>query len=247
MRFRVVERGYTLPAFILSLLLFAGGCVLLVFYVLADHHSLVSISPAISPVTVFPDHSSVVSVCVIALSILLMVPLLAVPLHAYVSYSKKLEGLAVTDELTGTMNRRAVLHYLDVMMELSERHNSCLSVCFVDIDRLKLINDAEGHVAGDRYLCDFCDIVRGSIRKTDAVGRLGGDEFLIVFPFTRRIDAEGIICEIRDKCNNAGSADRCIYFSSGCAESPPYKEISASDLIHAADRRMYADKEKRHH
>jgi diguanylate cyclase (GGDEF)-like protein len=90
--------------------------------------------------------------------------------------------LSSTDALTGVENRRTVLVVLEKQFSLASRKGENLSVIFCDIDGLKGVNDNQGHAAGDEYIKIACSAILDSLRDSDTVGRLGGDEFLIVLP-----------------------------------------------------------------
>lgn len=89
---------------------------------------------------------------------------------------------ATTDELTGLINRRAVMERLQQVTELSQRNLTSVTVLAVDIDHFKRINDQWGHAAGDAALVSFAQVVSRLGRKTDFCGRVGGEEFLVVMP-----------------------------------------------------------------
>lgn len=153
---------------------------------------------------------------------------------------------ANTDIMTGVLNRRAGLELLGDKFNLSKHNNKNMVICFVDVDRLKRINDAFGHGEGDKLLIRVAKILKESIRKTDFVIRMGGDEFLIVFPETTMKEVNKIwheICrrvektyKINDIYNLSLSYGFCEY------SKEKNKEISISDLIKKADDEMYKNK-----
>jgi putative two-component system response regulator len=96
--------------------------------------------------------------------------------------NRTLECLAVTDDLTGLSNRRSGMQRLDQQWTLVERYGGPLSVGLIDLDNFKSINDTLGHDVGDRVLRRLGAILSSVLRTTDSVCRLGGDEFLLVFP-----------------------------------------------------------------
>jgi two-component system cell cycle response regulator len=88
---------------------------------------------------------------------------------------------ATTDPLTGIMNRRAMLAALDVEQSRSERHGYPMSLLLLDVDHFKTINDQHGHAMGDQVLATLGRLLADQVRKTDFVGRWGGEEFVVVF------------------------------------------------------------------
>jgi diguanylate cyclase (GGDEF)-like protein len=92
--------------------------------------------------------------------------------------------LARTDALTGMPNRRYVEEVIDAEQARAIRHGRSLSVGLLDVDKLKFVNDAYGHDAGDEVLVQLARLARRSCRRGDVVGRYGGDEFLFVLPET---------------------------------------------------------------
>lgn len=87
---------------------------------------------------------------------------------------------ATTDPLTGIMNRRALLAALDVEQSRSERHGYPMSLLLLDVDHFKTINDRRGHATGDQVLAALGRLLSSTLRKTDFVGRWGGEEFVLV-------------------------------------------------------------------
>lgn len=89
---------------------------------------------------------------------------------------------AFLDPLTGLANRRALFRHSREMIDQKHLHDTKLSVAMLDLDFFKRINDAYGHNAGDEVLCRLAARLRLSVRRTDVVGRLGGEEFLVLMP-----------------------------------------------------------------
>jgi len=89
---------------------------------------------------------------------------------------------AFLDPLTGLANRRALFRHLREMTAQKQLGDTHLSVAMLDLDFFKRINDAYGHNAGDEVLCRLAARLRLSVRRTDVVGRLGGEEFLVLMP-----------------------------------------------------------------
>ena len=101
-----------------------------------------------------------------------------------VAQGMRLESLLREDALTGLLNRRAILSQLGGTMSGARRHGHPLSVAMVDLDNFKQINDTHGHAAGDEVLIAAVRAMRTHLRAEDALGRLGGEEFLVVLPDT---------------------------------------------------------------
>lgn len=101
---------------------------------------------------------------------------------------KRLEDLATTDGMTGLLNKRALTDVARQKIRSAQRFNKPLSLIVGDIDHFKRVNDKYGHDVGDVVIKGFADVLRRSKRETDAVGRFGGEEFVVVCEET---DAEG--------------------------------------------------------
>ena len=153
--------------------------------------------------------------------------------------------LALTDELTGPLNRRAILQRLQQEGDRAFREHFPLSLIVIDIDAFKQVNDAHGHAAGDGVLREFAQRISGCVRSYDPVARIGGDEFLVVLSGvseeTAARIAERLRAAVADGCFNAGNhASLRITASFGVAQSdwPADRE----GLMAAADRALYAAK-----
>ena len=107
-----------------------------------------------------------------------------------VEKNQQLEILSVTDKLTGLFNRRKLDEAIEKELELSARYGVELALILVDIDHFKHVNDSYGHAAGDMVLAGVADVLRTCTRDTDAIGRLGGEEFVVL---CRRSSRDGAI------------------------------------------------------
>ena len=99
-------------------------------------------------------------------------------------YNSKIEKLSCTDELTGLLNRRGVNEIIDLQMQQAQITHRETSLIMVDIDNFKNINDQYGHHQGDLVLKHVASILRKNLRTSDVIGRYGGEEFVILLPFT---------------------------------------------------------------
>lgn len=155
-----------------------------------------------------------------------------------------LRHLADWDALTGVASRRSVMERLDHLLQSGKP----FSLVYLDLDRLKQVNDREGHDAGDRYLIRFAAQLGSHLRSWDLLARVGGDEFVILMPGCGEEAARRRIGSIRDAIMQTDSTGQNIRFSfsygvtgvaSGCKKS-------AETLLNEADRAMYQDKSRRH-
>ncbi|HJW34755.1 MAG TPA: GGDEF domain-containing protein [Holophagaceae bacterium] len=112
-------------------------------------------------------------------------------------YHQAVLAQTTVDPLTGVSNRATVLHHLEKHFELARRHRRPLSVILADLDHFKRINDQYGHPAGDAVLQTFGIQLLGRLRGSDHVGRIGGEEFLVVLPETVAREAIGVADDLR--------------------------------------------------
>lgn len=159
---------------------------------------------------------------------------------------EKLKYYAYTDPMTGVSNRRTGFMILEEQVNGCMKGNNYFSICFVDIDQLKSINDKYGHVEGDYLIKDIVEIIRTCVREVDIVSRMGGDEFIIIFPKCRYHEAQEIINGISKKLeefNELKLRPYKISFSYGLREINENTEITNIDeIIKSADKLMYENK-----
>ncbi|WP_404288051.1 GGDEF domain-containing protein [Glutamicibacter arilaitensis] len=139
------------------------------------------------------------------------------------------------DVLTGALNRRGLSVHGEPALARSLRFSKALTVALVDLDGFKLINDEQGHTAGDEVLKQLVKHWLQTTRKSDIVCRLGGDEFVLVFPNTSFEEAQVLMARIKETSNHA--------WSYGLAQA--HKEDNLSTVILRADRAMYEAKRQR--
>ncbi|WP_158499843.1 GGDEF domain-containing protein [Spiribacter curvatus] len=113
------------------------------------------------------------------------------------AYEQRLMDLANTDPVTGLPNRRHIMDRLEEELARTSRSDRPATAMLVDIDFFKEINDSHGHIAGDTALVNLSGALRRSLRMTDIVGRIGGDEFLILLPLTDENGAEAVAERLR--------------------------------------------------
>lgn len=156
-----------------------------------------------------------------------------------------LERMATTDALTLLPNRFWIDKYLPSALEQCRVNGSKMAIFFIDIDNFKKINDSQGHKAGDEVLVAVAKCLRESVRASDAVVRLGGDEFtIIIHSLERKEDLDRIadlIAHALDKLNSAALKGFKIHVSIGASVFPDDAQESSA-LLQAADLAMYAAK-----
>jgi diguanylate cyclase (GGDEF)-like protein len=157
---------------------------------------------------------------------------------------EQLHSAATTDELTGLYNRRALEERLAAEISRSLRHQLHTSVLMIDLDRFKVVNDTMGHAAGDRLLIQIARVLRQQCRALDVVGRLGGDEFLVILPMTKPAEAQVFVGRVRASLREFEQANPefggCT-LSMGIAESPRHG-TTVSSVLAAADTALYTAK-----
>lgn len=157
--------------------------------------------------------------------------------------NKKLNYLASIDAMTGVLNRKSGLELLGKEFILSNTNNGTMVVCFIDVDKLKYINDTFGHEEGDKLLKNAALILKNSIRKTDFVIRMGGDEFLVVFPQTTMKEANKVWYRILKTVEeiNESNEKYNLSLSYGFYEyrKDKGKKLNVNELIRRADLEMY--------
>lgn len=160
---------------------------------------------------------------------------------------RKLRYYATTDTMTGVFNRMTGLVFLENQIKIAKRNNNYLVVCFIDIDNLKAVNDLHGHKEGDILIVNVSRILKSVIRESDSICRMGGDEFLIIFPDCN-IDQVNIIWQRVDKeiekYNSSVVDHQIIKLSYGFAEYNPENNISVEEIIVRADMEMYKEKSR---
>lgn len=157
---------------------------------------------------------------------------------------RKLRSYMINDGLTGLLNHVASKTLLDSEVARAQRQGDPLSFAMIDLDHFKAINDSYGHPAGDRVLKSMARMLKKRLRKSDLVGRYGGEEFAIILPQTDLKTAEALLNDVRQTFalitqQSPGSQFFCT-LSAGVAQLRP--DDTADRLISNADEALYQAK-----
>jgi two-component system cell cycle response regulator len=156
-----------------------------------------------------------------------------------VAQGLRLESMLREDALTGLLNRRAILSQLGGTISGARRHGHPLSVAMVDLDNFKAINDEHGHAAGDEVLVAAVRAMRAHLRAEDQLGRLGGEEFLVVLPETDEHAATRVAEKLREEVAGARGPVP-VTCSVGVAT---WDGETPEQLLRRADEALYAAKD----
>jgi diguanylate cyclase (GGDEF)-like protein len=160
---------------------------------------------------------------------------------------ERLRERSERDDLTGLLNRGSVLHFLEREIARCRRESRPLSVVIGDLDHFKAINDSHGHLAGDTVLKAVAARMNEALRSYDGVGRVGGEEFLVVLPNSDAAEALRVAERVRvavggDPIEVEPGKSVVVTMTLGVASLAPGTAVSADALIRWADRALYAGK-----
>jgi len=162
-------------------------------------------------------------------------------------YQKELELSSITDELTGLLNRRGLISFVQKQCDIASRNNLNLYFLFLDVDGLKAINDNHGHKEGDMALKDTSNILKATFRSSDVISRIGGDEFVVmamenigttIDKFTSRLKTN------LDYYNIKTNRPFRLSFSMGLIPHISGEPCDLDELLSRADKLMYEQKKK---
>lgn len=160
--------------------------------------------------------------------------------------NEKLAEMAMTDPLTKVLNRRGFFARLTEEIARSQRYDRPVCVAMIDVDHFKQFNDMEGHRFGDEALRKIAQVLQINLRKSDALGRYGGEEFVLMMPETHSSRAREICDRLRGQIENVmfqgQNAGAYLTISIGVAAFPQHG-IDPGLLIEKADQALYDAKE----
>lgn len=158
--------------------------------------------------------------------------------------NEELQTLALTDELTGIANRRALVRAGEEIL----RTGRSLGVVLFDLDRFKMINDIHGHLAGDRILADVASTFKAHTRYGDLIGRYGGDEFVLLLPDTDAEETAQIADRLRTRISQLTwtLGDSVVSVSAQCGmATAPAVGTTLFELLAHCDKALYGVKRQR--
>jgi diguanylate cyclase (GGDEF)-like protein len=189
------------------------------------------------------DRSRKLQIAVSALTALLAITM-AILFWRQVVNTRRMRSMAMTDELTRLPNRRHILAAAEIAFDTAKRNGHKAAVIVLDIDRFKQINDTLGHAAGDAVLRSIAHTCRFELRANDQIGRIGGEEFLVVLHAATGEQAREIAERLRAAVERLDltsiAPDLRVTISLGVWVAGDYDSVAA---IAAADSMLYRAKE----
>ena len=162
------------------------------------------------------------------------------------NYEAQLRLLSITDELTGLLNRRGFMAMADRQLKLAHRNKDDIFLLYVDFDNMKWINDSHGHQVGDRALIETATILKRTFRQVDLIGRVGGDEFIVLMTdYDNKENLKKVMARLAKKIASANSRKNRkfkIMLSIGTVHYDHSEACSIDDLMIKADSLMYENK-----
>jgi diguanylate cyclase (GGDEF)-like protein len=190
----------------------------------------------------FPEHSE--AAVLAAITAMLSLALLIMISRHVRRMEEQIQGLSLRDELTGLYNLRGFRLLAEQALRLANRSQAPFSVLFVDVDRLKQINDSLGHAAGSALLVETAELLTTSFRESDVIARIGGDEFAVAGQFSapeirlaaQRLEDQALATRVQ------ATGGKPLSISVGFATGGDYRRVSLQDLLDEADTNMYNHK-----
>jgi diguanylate cyclase (GGDEF)-like protein/PAS domain S-box-containing protein len=165
------------------------------------------------------------------------------------NYEAQLHHMSISDELTGLFNRRGFMTLADKHLKMAQRCGKDVFLLYADFDNMKWINDTHGHPVGDNALVETAVILKNTFRQADLIGRVGGDEFIVMMSEPRERNGEVVVLERLaqeiDKANNRANRKYQILLSIGTVRYDHLEQTTIDELMSQADLLMYEDKKKK--
>jgi len=162
--------------------------------------------------------------------------------------NEHLRNISLTDGLTGLNNRRGFMILATGLLKFARRAGYSLCLIYVDLDSLKYINDTFGHTAGDMAITHFARILTDTFRDSDVIGRMGGDEFVVLLIDATESDIAGMQALLHNNVNayNLQAENlQALSFSLGAIRIGQNSTITMEEFLAQADEAMFAHKQRR--
>ncbi|TWI77488.1 diguanylate cyclase (GGDEF)-like protein [Desulfobotulus alkaliphilus] len=171
---------------------------------------------------------------------------LVASVSAHVSRARRLAELMAKDSLTGLLKHIRIKEALEVEMSRSNRDGSTLCVVMLDLDHFKRVNDTWGHATGDRVIKALAHLLTRRLRRSDSIGRYGGEEFMAVLPGCTPEKAEILMEEIRKNLKTIEFHAKEEVFNVTCSIGIACSSLGSSpeEVLQAADQALYRAKEE---
>lgn len=180
---------------------------------------------------------------------ILLITLVIMLVQRWHERESEIHHLSCVDPLTKVWNRRQLTSELEKVQSESERHKHNFALLLLDLDHFKRINDQFGHVVGDEALSHAANLIQKTVRKSDVVGRYGGEEFCIILPNTQKKEA----MEVSERCRGAiqfhqmktKNGNVPLTASIGMVYvDEPLRHLKIEQLLEKADKALYLSKKK---
>jgi diguanylate cyclase (GGDEF)-like protein/PAS domain S-box-containing protein len=162
------------------------------------------------------------------------------------NYEAQLHHISISDELTGLFNRRGFMTLADKHLKVAQRGGKDIFLLYADFDNMKLINDTLGHAVGDSALVETAVILKNTFRQADLIGRVGGDEFIVLMSESKDSWSEEAVIERLeqeiDKANSNAGRKYKVLLSLGTVRHAHTEPVTIDELMSEADQMMYEHK-----
>lgn len=158
--------------------------------------------------------------------------------------NEEIRRLSVTDDLTGLNNRRGFYLLAEQALLAARRYGRDCMLAYLDVDGLKRVNDEHGHDAGDSLIADIAGVLRSTVRESDIVARMGGDEFCVLVTESRGDPAvlKGRLVEAFRRFNETHDRPYRLSASIGLLQAPAAEVTTMDQFLSRADELMYVEK-----
>lgn len=163
----------------------------------------------------------------------------------HVRQQEKLRVMAVTDELTGLLNRRGFFSLAEQQMKMARRNKKRVYMVYIDIDNMKEVNDRLGHQEGDAALLDAAYLLKATFRDSDIIARIGGDEFVVIPVESAETSLKTITDRLQkniERHNQTTHGGHSLSLSFGISYFDPENDDSLDRVLSRADKLMLEQK-----